>query len=162
MELCEQFYYGATTCLDLLFPKEFKDEVPEMAVVLVATVVSGAVEFVCYSLTDISLADMCSWWVEDGQHRNVSFSADWHHAVCLSIIRLVADINRDAYHNTKLAQAHKFWAHHRGYVIIIFINNKLISSLSVCGLTLPMQTTPHPRDLLFTSTKFHFLRPCRI
>ena len=40
-QLCEQFYYSTPNQLGILFPKEFKDKVPEMAAALAATAVSS-------------------------------------------------------------------------------------------------------------------------
>ena len=57
---------------------------------------------------------------EDGQRRNVSFSADWYHAVYLSIIQLVEDVNQDAYHKAKLTRAHQLWAR-RGGLVLFYI-----------------------------------------
>ena len=93
-----------------------------MAVVLIATAVSGAKEYLINNFLTSYLQLICALneW-EDGQRRNVSFSANQYHAVYLSIIQLVEDINQDTYHKAKFTWAHQLWACCGGLVLFYIL-----------------------------------------
>lgn len=68
---------------------------------------------------------------EDGQRRNVSFSADRYRPVYLSIVQLVEEVNGDDYHKNKFARARALWARHGRFVLstTLSADDKFISLL---------------------------------
>jgi len=111
------FFYGKNG-LASQFPEEFKGEVPERAIVLVATAVCDGIVLKSQDLTPALQLECCLHEWKEGYMKARPFSAALYSRTYKTIINLIKKLKTNAYHEHKFQVCREEWAQRGRYVFI--------------------------------------------